>query len=136
MPSAYLKRISKKSSSKEKKILLEKSKELEDIGIKYFNENMNEILFAAKNAADMFQRSSSIVEGRNGSLSLKHHSLHKISKEKLAVLTILQNYFSISEDGTTAAERFFEQKHPNLSDYVVNNVKPAPRAYYKKGTQN
>ena len=47
-----------------------------------------------------------------------------------------QNYFSISEDGTTAAERFFEQKHPNLSEYVVNNVKSAPRAYYKKGAQN
>ena len=84
----------------------------------------------------MFQRSSSIVEGRDGSLSLKHHSMHKISEEKLAVLTILQNYFSMSEDGTTAAERFFEQKHPSLNEYVINNVKPAPRAYYKKGFQN
>ena len=136
LPAAYLKRLSKKERSKEKKLMLEKSEELKNIGLKIFSENINEILFAAKNAADLFQRSSSIVEGRNGSLSLKHHSLHKISKEKLAVLTTLKNYFSISEDGTTAAERFFCQKHPSLTDYVINNIKPVPRAYFWKETQN
>ena len=136
LPAAYLKRMAKKERAKEKKLMLEKARELESIGIKIFTKNVNEILFAAKNTAGIFQRSSSAVEGRNGHLSLKHHSLHKISEEKLAVLTILQNYFSISDDGSTAAERFFSQKHPSLAEYVVNNIPLVPRAYAKKDIQN
>src|SRR5256885_11099293 len=31
--------------------------------------------------ADMFQRASSCVEGRNGQLSLRHHSLHNIDRK-------------------------------------------------------
>ena len=136
LPAAYLKRMAKKERAKEKKLMLEKARELDAIGIKIFTKNVNEILFAAKNTADIFQRSSSAVEGRNGHLSLKHHSLHKISEEKLAVLTILQNYFSISDDGSTAAERFFSQKHQSLAEYVVKNIPPVPRAYAKKDIQN
>ena len=136
LPADYLKRMAKKERAKEKKLMLEKARELESIGIKIFTKNVNEILFAAKNTAGIFQRSSSAVEGRNGHLSLKHHSLHKISEEKLAVLTILQNYFSISDDGSTAAERFFSQKHPSLAEYVVNNIPLVPRAYAKKDIQN
>ena len=59
LPAAYLKRLAKKERSKEKKLMLKKSEELKHIGLKIFSENINEILFAAKNAADMFQRSAS-----------------------------------------------------------------------------
>src|SRR5262249_2583317 len=37
----------------------------------------------AKECAQLFQRSSSCVEGRNGQLSLRHHSLHRLSNRKL-----------------------------------------------------
>src|ERR1041385_5669490 len=49
-----------------------------------------------------FQRSSSCVEGRNGQLALRHHSLHKLSGRKLAALTALHNYW-IKRGGQTAA---------------------------------
>jgi Family of unknown function (DUF6399) len=61
----------------------------------------------ARQCAQVFQRSSSCVEGRNGQLALGHHHLHRISDRKLRVLTILHNYFIRRPDGTTAAERFF-----------------------------
>lgn len=63
----------------------------------------------AQECAELFQRSSSCVEGRNGQLSLKHHALHHLTKRKLRALTVLHNYFVRRPDGTTAAERFYDQ---------------------------
>ena len=57
--------------------------------------------------ADLFQRSSSCVEGRNGQLSLKHHALHRFTPRKLQALTVLHNYLIRRADGTTAAERYY-----------------------------
>ncbi len=73
----------------------------------------------AKNCAQLFQRSSSCVEGRNGHLSLWHHGLHKLSTRKLKVLTTLHNYYIRGVDSTTAAERFFEQKPRDLFGYLL-----------------
>jgi hypothetical protein len=61
----------------------------------------------AQICADLFQRSSSCVEGRNGHLSLKHHALHRFTSRKLQALTVLHNYLVHRADGTTAAERFY-----------------------------
>ncbi len=61
----------------------------------------------AAECADLFQRSSSCVEGRNGQLSLHHHGHHRLSDRKLAALTAMHNFFIRRPDGTTAAERFF-----------------------------
>lgn len=61
----------------------------------------------AAECADLFQRSSSCVEGRNGQLSLHHHGHHRLSDRKLAALTAVHNFFIRRPDGTTAAERFF-----------------------------
>jgi len=74
----------------------------------------------AINCAQLFQRSSSCVEGRNGYLSLRHHSLHKLSTRKLTVLTVLHNYYIQRSDRTTAAERFFEQKPRDLFGYLLS----------------
>jgi hypothetical protein len=73
----------------------------------------------AKECAQLFQRSSSCVEGRNGQLSLWHHGLHKLRTQKLKVLTIIHNYYTKRQDGTTAAERFFEQKPKDLFEYLL-----------------
>ncbi len=85
----------------------------------------------ALNCANVFQRSSSCVEGRNGYLSLRHHGLHKISDRKLKVLTVLHNYFIKRDDGTTAAERFYEQKHRDLFEELVKNMPYAKRSRKK-----
>lgn len=61
----------------------------------------------AQACADLFQRSSSCVEGRNGNLALKHHALHHFTTRKLQALTVLHNYVMRRADGTTAAERFY-----------------------------
>ena len=41
----------------------------------------------ARECAELFQRSSSCVEGRNAQLALRHHSLHRLSDRKLTALT-------------------------------------------------
>jgi hypothetical protein len=61
----------------------------------------------AKDCADLFQRASSCVEGRNGQLALRHHHLHQISEMRLAALTVVHNYVLQRADGTSAAYRFF-----------------------------
>lgn len=75
--------------------------------------------------ADLFQRSSSCVEGRNGYLSLRHHHLHKIRPGKLRVLTILSNYLLKGERKTTAAERFFGSKPKDLFETLCGKL-PMP----------
>ena len=80
----------------------------------------------ASECADLFQRSSSCVEGRNGQLSLQHHGLHRISPSRLQALTVVHNFFLRRPDGTTAAERFFGAKPAVLFDQLLLRLpKPA-----------
>jgi hypothetical protein len=79
----------------------------------------------AKSAAELFQRSSSCVEGRNGQLSLRHHGLREITARKLRVLGVLHNFVIERSDGSTAASRFFGQKHRGLFPWLVENM-PLP----------
>jgi hypothetical protein len=84
----------------------------------------------AQTCADLFQRSSSCVEGRNGQLSLKHHALHQLSSRKLQALTVLQNYATRRADGTTAAERFYGTAPRDLFATLLDrlSVPARPRA--------
>ncbi|MFZ4405679.1 MAG: DUF6399 domain-containing protein, partial [Pseudobdellovibrionaceae bacterium] len=86
----------------------------------------------AINCAQLFQRSSSCVEGRNGYLSLRHHSLHKLSPRKLTVLTVLHNYYIKRSDRTTAAERFFEQKPKDVFGYLLYPIPYPARPAMKR----
>ena len=79
----------------------------------------------AKSAAELFQRSSSCVEGRNGQLSLRHHGLREITARKLRVLGVLHNFVIQRSDGSTAARRFFGQEHRALFPWLVENI-PLP----------
>lgn len=72
----------------------------------------------AREWSGWFQRSSSCVEGRNGQLALRHHSLHRLSKRKLETLTVLHNYW-LKRGGTTAAERFFGKKPADLFTWLL-----------------
>lgn len=85
------------------------------------------ILKTAQDCADLFQRSSSCVEGRNGQLALHHHALHRLTAGKLRALTIIHNYFLRRPDGSTAAQRFFGAPHKDLFDWLVFHVSPPPR---------
>ena len=79
--------------------------------------------------AEVFQRSSSNVEGRNGYLSLRNHQLRGLDHpRKRACLTAMHNFFLTRPDGTTAAERFFGQKPRSMFAAILASVEipPAP----------
>jgi Family of unknown function (DUF6399) len=83
----------------------------------------------AKALAEVFQRSSSNVEGRNGYLSLRNHQLRGLDHpRKRACLTAIHNFFLTRTDGTTAAERFFGQKPRSMFAAILASVEipPAP----------
>ena len=79
----------------------------------------------ARECAQLFQRSSSCVEGRNGQLACRHHHLHRIRPRKLKALTVVHNYFTRRSDGTTAAQRFFGRPPRDLFEWVLQRV-PLP----------
>jgi hypothetical protein len=84
----------------------------------------------AQACADLFQRSSSCVEGRNGHLALKHHALHHFTTRKLQALTVLHNYVMRRVDGTTAAERFYGAAPRDCFTWLLDrlDVPARPRA--------
>jgi hypothetical protein len=98
----------------------------------------NLVMNAACWCAELFQRSSSCVEGRNGQLSLFHHAMHRLSVAKLHALTIIHNYFIRRSDGTTAAQRFFGQRHEDLFEWLLARtpVPPAPAPRQARGDLN
>jgi len=87
----------------------------------------------AEECAQLFQRSSSCVEGRNGQLALRHHSWHRIRDRKLAALTTVHNYFVKRSDGSTAAERFFGAPPQDLFAWVLERVDLPGRPAQKRG---
>ena len=80
------------------------------------------LMAVALECAQLFQRSSSCVEGRNGHLAFRHHSLHQISPRKLGALTVVHNYYVKRADGTTAAERFFGAKTRDLFGFMLDTL--------------
>ena len=79
--------------------------------------------------AEVFQRSNSNVEGRNGYLSLRNHQLRGLDHpRKRACLTAVHNFLLTRPDGTTAAERFFGQKPRSMFAAILESVEipPAP----------
>ena len=76
----------------------------------------------ARQCAELFQRSSSCVEGHNGQLSLRHHGLHRLTARKLAALHVLHNFLVQRADGTTAAERFFGSRPQPLLPWLLAHL--------------
>jgi hypothetical protein len=77
----------------------------------------------AKELAEVFQRSSSNVEGRNGYLSLRNHQLRGLDHPRKRVcLTAIHNFFLKRPDGTTAAERFFGQIPRSMFTAILDAV--------------
>lgn len=89
----------------------------------------NRLKAEAAKLAEVFQRSSSNVEGRNGYLSLRNHQLRGLDRpRKRECLTAIHNFFLTRADGTTAAERFFGQKPRSMFSTILESVElpPAP----------
>jgi hypothetical protein len=94
-------------------------------------ETQRDLRQQAQELAEVFQRSSSNVEGRNGDLSLRHHQLRGLDRPRQRTcLTTIHHFFLTRSDGTTAAERFFGQKPRSLFAAILDSVElpPAPRS--------
>jgi hypothetical protein len=97
----------------------------------------SELKQQAKELAEVFQRSSSNVEGRNGYLSLRNHQLRGLDRpRKRECLTAIHNFFLTRADGTTAAERFFGQKPRSMFAAILQSVDlpPAPLSPPRRAT--
>jgi hypothetical protein len=79
----------------------------------------------AKQCAELFQRSSSCVEGRNGALSLHHHAGRSLTPRRLRVLQIIHNFGIRRADGTTAAKRLSGIEQPHLFEWLLER-QPLP----------
>jgi hypothetical protein len=99
------------------------------------DEERKEVQAVARQIAGCFQRSSSCVEGRNGRLSLQHHGHSRVSERRLKALTVLHNYLVKRHDGTTAAQRFFGQKHTDLFSWLLQRLLDLPRPAPKRPKQ-
>ena len=85
------------------------------------------IAYTVEQCAQLFQRSSSAVEGRNGHLSLFHHGHHRLPETKLAARTVIHNYMKLRPDATTAAERFFGHPPQDLFQWLLERMSPPSR---------
>lgn len=72
------------------------------------------------------QRSSSAIEGRNGQLSRLYQATRGFSPQLLKALTIIHNFDTRRADGSTPAERLFEQSFPCLFEWLVGQVTDLP----------
>jgi hypothetical protein len=95
-------------------------------------EQRREVERVGKELVGLFARSSSCVEGRNGRLSLFGHGQTRLSSNRLKALTVVHNYLVTREDGTTAAERFFGQKHPDAFEWLLERLTELPRPAAKR----
>ncbi len=76
--------------------------------------------------ARAFQRASSAVEGRNGSLSQMQHNHRGLPKRRYPVWTVLHNFDCRAPDGTTPASRFFRRGFPDLFESVLSQIDDLP----------
>ncbi len=130
IPGFYLQEAAVKEKDRKKKTeILRVSRELlKIISTKegsppgYSPEQINMLIESSKECVTFFQRSSSCVEGRNAQLSLRHHGRHRLSDTHLKAQTVLHNFTIKNSEGTTPAERFFETKHKDLFEWLLENM--------------
>jgi hypothetical protein len=130
IPGFYLERVAaKQKNADQKPLILQKARQLLSILTQpdgpfseYSQQDVKRLQKVAKECAQIFQRSSSCVEGRNAQLSLRHHGIHKLSDRSLKAQTVIHNYYRRNRDGTTPAERFFEANHMDLFEWLLDKM--------------
>src|SRR5262245_15179426 len=87
----------------------------------------NQLKAKAATLAEVFQRSSSNVEGRHGYLALRNHQLRGLDHPRKRIcLTVVHNFLLTRPDGTTAAERFFGPKPRSMFATILDSVEIPP----------
>jgi hypothetical protein len=86
----------------------------------------------ATDQAQTFQRASSAVEGRNGSLSQMHHNHRGVPKQRSKVWAVLHNCDCRTADGKTPAARLFGRPFPDLFEKVLAHIDALPQPRQRK----
>lgn len=139
VPGCYLELVHRRSGdAEERQALKERSRELlspllsPDGPLNALGKEEKErLLKEAMWCANVYQRSTSALEGINGHIEWHRRGRHVLSDKKLRVLLAIWNYFIRGPDGRTSAERFFEAAPPDLFEWLLNHVpvvcRPAKR---------
>jgi hypothetical protein len=88
----------------------------------------------AADHARAFQRASSAVEGRNGSLSQMQHNHRGLPTHRYPVWTVLHNFDCRAADGTTPASRFFRRSFPDLFESMLSQIDELPMPRQRRQT--
>ena len=85
----------------------------------------------AQQMTNIFLRTTSAVEGRNGWLSQVHFNGRGLPEKRIESQTAIHNYFLKRDDNTTACERLTGEKPEDLFEYILKNIGPLkePRKY-------
>jgi len=130
IPGYYLEMAAEKEKDIERKgIIKKKSEELMSLVSQrdgpfssFLPEKITVLKKIAKECAQIFQRSSSCVEGRNAQLSLRHHGIHRLSDKHLRAQTVIHNFYVKRIDRSTAAARFFEAPHRDVFEHLLDKM--------------
>ena len=79
-----------------------------------------------------WQRASSAVEGRNGSLAQLHYNQRGLPTQRYKVWAVLHNFDGRAVDGTTPAARFFRRTVPALFETVLSHIHDVPLPRHRK----
>ena len=79
-----------------------------------------------------FQRTSSAVEGRKGSVSQMPHNHRGLPRRRYKVWTIVHTFDCRAADGTTPASRFFRQTFPDLFETMLSHIEALPQPRRRK----
>lgn len=77
--------------------------------------------------ASKLYRASSAVEGRNDYLLHRHYPARGLWSNHLPFLTVNDNFDLKRSDGTTASQRLFNRRLPNLFNWVMDQMGELPR---------
>lgn len=143
IPAAYLDRAAQRAGRAEQRHRIEQTRDQLRAGLQHAEhplqrlgaQEREELERTAYECADLFQRSSSCVEGRNGQLSLHHHGRHRLSNRKLRALSAVHNFHILRADGTTAAQRLFGQAPEPMFDALLKRL-PMPSRPAQKRPRN
>ena len=140
IPAAYLDRAAQRAGRAEQRRRIEQTRDRILEGLQRTDHPLQRLSVQEREAlervayecADLFQRSSSCVEGRNGQLSLHHHGRHRLSDRKLQALTAVHNFHIRRDDGTTAAQRLFGRAPPPMFEALLERLPMPPRPARKR----
>lgn len=123
IPLAYLKLVLPKVKSNQRAVIRDTIDKLtaaaENTTATLNSEVLSMMLAVAQQCAEVFQRSSSCVEGRNGALSLYHHAGRNLTSRRLCVLNVIHNFDIKRPDASTAANRLSGLTHPDLFEWLL-----------------